>query len=138
MLISDGDRTEIERARQESNRTRRPTVPALEEILFEPIPVLDHGFIRVVDYMGDDASVVQAARVSYGRGTRKTSEDRALTPACGAWKPRRARRPASSRSYHFRDAGQLRSRIPASVPIPKVLANQPNSRIYAHHFPDVT
>jgi thymidylate synthase (FAD) len=78
MLISDDDRTEIERARQESNQTRRPTVPALEEILFEPIPVLDHGFVRVVDYMGDDSSVVQAARVSYGRGTRKTSEDGAL------------------------------------------------------------
>jgi thymidylate synthase (FAD) len=78
MLISDDDRTEIERARLESNQTRRPTVPALEAILFEPIPVLDHGFVRVVDYMGDDSSVVQAARVSYGRGTRKTSEDGAL------------------------------------------------------------
>jgi thymidylate synthase (FAD) len=47
-------------------------------MLFEPIPVLDHGFVRVVDYMGDDSSVVQAARVSYGRGTRKISEDSAL------------------------------------------------------------
>jgi thymidylate synthase (FAD) len=78
MHISDDDRAEIERARLESNPTRRPTVPALEEILFEPMPVLDHGFIRVVDYMGDDSSVVQAARVSYGRGTRKVSEDGAL------------------------------------------------------------
>jgi thymidylate synthase (FAD) len=78
MQISDDDRAEIERARLESNSTRRPTVPALEEILFEPLPVLDHGFIRVVDYMGDDASVLQAARVSYGRGTRKISEDGAL------------------------------------------------------------
>lgn len=50
----------------------------LEEILYDPIPVLDHGFIRVIDYMGDDASIVQAARVSYGRGTKKLSEDRAL------------------------------------------------------------
>jgi thymidylate synthase (FAD) len=58
--------------------TRRPTVPALEARLFEPIPCLDHGFVRAVDYMGDDGAVVQAARVSYGRGTRKVSEDRAL------------------------------------------------------------
>ena len=47
-------------------------------MLFEAIPVLDHGFVRVVDYMGDDAAVVQAARVSYGRGTRKVSEDAGL------------------------------------------------------------
>ncbi|MET4605362.1 thymidylate synthase (FAD) [Bradyrhizobium sp. JR4.1] len=78
MEISDDDRAEIEEARREAAPTRRPTVPALEEILFEPMPVLDHGFIRVVDYMGDDSSVVQAARVSYGRGTRKVSEDSAL------------------------------------------------------------
>ena len=58
--------------------TRRPTVPALEEILYQALPVLDHGFVRVVDYMGDDAAVVQAARVSYGRGTKKVSEDRGL------------------------------------------------------------
>src|SRR5271169_2518888 len=62
----------------ETRPTRRTTVPALEEILYEPLPVLDHGFIRVVDYMGDDAAIVQAARVSYGRGTRKVSEDRGL------------------------------------------------------------
>jgi thymidylate synthase (FAD) len=53
-------------------------VPALEEILYEPLPVLDHGFIRVIDYMGDDTAIVQAARVSYGRGTRKVSADRGL------------------------------------------------------------
>jgi len=58
--------------------TRRATVPALEAILYEPLPVLDHGFVRVIDYMGDDAAIVQAARVSYGRGTRKVSEDRGL------------------------------------------------------------
>src|SRR6476659_9210023 len=58
--------------------TRRPTVPGLEERLFRVHPVLDHGFVRVVDYMGDDAAIVQAARVSYGRGTRKVSEDRGL------------------------------------------------------------
>jgi thymidylate synthase (FAD) len=69
---------EIEAARAARAETRRPTVPALEEILFTPIPVLDHGFVRVVDYMGDDAAVVQAARVSYGRGTRKVNEDAGL------------------------------------------------------------
>lgn len=61
-----------------SHQTKRATVERIEEILFEAIPVLDHGFIRVVDYMGDDAAVVQAARVSYGRGTKKVSEDRGL------------------------------------------------------------
>lgn len=58
--------------------TRRPTVPALEERLYKPIPVLDHGFVRLIDYMGDDAAIVQAARVSYGRGTRSVSDDRGL------------------------------------------------------------
>jgi thymidylate synthase (FAD) len=47
-------------------------------MLFTALPVLDHGFVRVIDYMGDDAAVVQAARVSYGRGTRKISEDEGL------------------------------------------------------------
>jgi thymidylate synthase (FAD) len=61
-----------------TNETRRATAPALEAILYEPLPVLDHGFVRVVDYMGDDAAIVQAARVSYGRGTRKVSEDQGL------------------------------------------------------------
>jgi thymidylate synthase (FAD) len=56
----------------------RPVVPALEAILGEPIRVLDEGFVRVVDYMGDDAAIVQAARVSYGKGTRRVQEDRAL------------------------------------------------------------
>lgn len=58
--------------------TRRATAPALEEILYEPLPALDHGFVRVVDYMGDDAAIVQAARVSYGKGTRKVSQDEGL------------------------------------------------------------
>src|SRR5581483_4872501 len=48
------------------------------DMLFRPLPVLDHGFVRVIDYMGDDAAIVQAARVSYGRGTRKVSEDAGL------------------------------------------------------------
>ncbi len=56
----------------------RPVVPALDATLGEPIRVLDDGFVRVVDYMGDDAAIVQAARVSYGKGTRRVHEDRAL------------------------------------------------------------
>jgi len=58
--------------------TRRPSVPALEERLYRPVDVLDHGFVRVVDYMGDDAAIVQAARVSYGAGTRTVRNDRGL------------------------------------------------------------
>jgi thymidylate synthase (FAD) len=58
--------------------TRRPTVAALEERLYKVFPVLDHGFVRVVDYMGDDAAIVQAARVSYGAGTRSVRDDRGL------------------------------------------------------------
>ena len=58
--------------------TRRETVPALEEILEEPFKVLDHGFVRVVDYMGGDDAIVQAARVSYGKGTKRRSADAAL------------------------------------------------------------
>ena len=69
---------EIAAQRGESRPTRRATVPALEEILYAPIPVLDHGFVRVIDYMGDDGAIVQAARVSYGRGTKRVSEDRGL------------------------------------------------------------
>lgn len=78
MRLSDTDQADIAAARGARAETRRPTVPALEEMLFTPMPVLDHGFIRVIDYMGDDAAVVQAARVSYGRGTRKISEDEGL------------------------------------------------------------
>ncbi|MDP6604981.1 MAG: FAD-dependent thymidylate synthase [Dehalococcoidia bacterium] len=69
---------EITAARADTQLTRRATVPALEEILYEPLPVLDHGFVRVIDYMGDDAAIVQAARVSYGRGTKQTREDAGL------------------------------------------------------------
>lgn len=58
--------------------TLRVSSPELEKILYKPIPVLDHGFIRVIDYMGNDSSIVQAARVSYGAGTKKVQEDRGL------------------------------------------------------------
>ncbi len=62
----------------ETSPTLRVTVPALEARLSQPVRCLDHGFVRVVDYFGGDAAIVQAARVSYGAGTRKTSEDRQL------------------------------------------------------------
>jgi thymidylate synthase (FAD) len=78
MSLTDDQNAEITASRGRATETLRPSVPALEALLFTAIPVLDHGFIRVVDYMGDDAAVVQAARVSYGRGTRKTSEDEGL------------------------------------------------------------
>ncbi len=78
MPIKPEEKAEIEAARTQSAATRRATVPALEEILFAPVTVLDHGFVRVIDYMGDDAAVVQAARVSYGKGTKRVNEDRGL------------------------------------------------------------
>jgi thymidylate synthase (FAD) len=69
---------EIAEARSRTASTIRPTVPALEAMLFQAFPVLDHGFVRVIDYMGDDSAIVQAARVSYGRGTKRVSEDAGL------------------------------------------------------------
>src|SRR5258708_25100994 len=78
MTLNVDQLNEIAAQRSASQATRRATVPALEEILYEPIAVLDHGFIRVVDYMGDDAAIVQAARGSYGRGTRRVLEDAGL------------------------------------------------------------
>jgi thymidylate synthase (FAD) len=69
---------EIAALRSEQNPTCRPVVAALEAKLYTPIPVLDHGFIRVIDYMGDDNAIVQAARVSYGKGTKKVNEDAGL------------------------------------------------------------
>jgi len=78
MALTEEQRREIEAARGVEAHTRRPTVPAIEALLHQAIPVLDHGFVRVVDYMGDDSAVVQAARVSYGRGTRAANEDRGL------------------------------------------------------------
>ena len=76
--VSQSQRSEIEAQQQVTQATRRATVPAMETLLYEPVPVLDHGFIRVIDYMGDDAAVVQAARVSYGAGTKKIREDAGL------------------------------------------------------------
>ena len=78
MPLSPEQQAEIDRQRAETQPTRRAVSPGLEAILYQAIPVLDHGFVRVIDYMGDDAAVVQAARVSYGKGTKKVSEDRGL------------------------------------------------------------
>jgi thymidylate synthase (FAD) len=78
MALTKDQQAEVDALTTAALPTRRATVPALEEILYQAIPVLDHGFVRVVDYMGDDAAIVQAARVSYGKGTRKISEDRGL------------------------------------------------------------
>lgn len=62
----------------ESPMIARASVPELDAILGKPFKVLDDGFVRVVDYMGNDDSIVQAARVSYGSGTKRVREDRAL------------------------------------------------------------
>ena len=78
MTLNEQQNAEIAAARAAAAETRRPTVPALEAMLYEAIPVLDHGFVRVIDYMGDDSAIVQAARVSYGRGTRRVQEDAGL------------------------------------------------------------
>ncbi len=63
---------------QQAEKLPRPGVAALDDILGVPFKVLDDGLVRVVDYMGDDAAIVQAARVSYGAGTKATSDDRGL------------------------------------------------------------
>ena len=78
MDLTAEQRAEIDGLRAERRETRRVVAPALEEILYEPIPVLDHGFVRVIDYMGDDGAIVQAARVSYGKGTRQARDDAGL------------------------------------------------------------
>ncbi|MDY0884286.1 FAD-dependent thymidylate synthase [Dongia soli] len=78
MALTTEQQDEIDQLRANVQPTRRAVVPALEEVLYQAVPVLDHGFVRVIDYMGDDSAVVQAARVSYGRGTKKVTEDRGL------------------------------------------------------------
>ena len=78
MPLSEQQKKEILEQQAQKNTTKRVTSPELEKILYEAIPVLDHGFVRVVDYMGDDSSIVQSARVSYGKGTKKVSTDSGL------------------------------------------------------------
>ena len=78
MKLTDLQKKEIQEQQSQKSSTKRVTSPELEKILYEAIPVLDHGFIRVVDYMGDDTSIVQSARVSYGKGTKQVSTDSGL------------------------------------------------------------
>ena len=78
MKLTKEQQQEIKDLQSQESKTKRVTAPQLENILFEAIPVLDHGFVRVIDYMGDDTSIVQAARVSYGKGTKKVSTDSGL------------------------------------------------------------
>lgn len=78
MPLTQDQIDEIERTRADTQPTRRVVSAALEDQLYTAVPILDHGFVRVIDYMGDDNAVVQAARVSYGRGTRKVSQDAGL------------------------------------------------------------
>ena len=78
MELTSEQKKEIQEQQSQSHSTKRVTSPELEKVLYEAIPVLDHGFIRVIDYMGDDTSIVQSARVSYGKGTKKVSTDEGL------------------------------------------------------------
>ena len=78
MPVNKEQLAEIEALRSERSETARVTAPELEAVLYKPIEVLDHGFVRVIDYMGDDSSIVQSARVSYGKGTKKISNDKGL------------------------------------------------------------
>ena len=76
--LDDEQTGQIAEARAQLRSTARATSEAMEAVLYRPISVLDHGFVRVIDYMGDDSAIVQGARVSYGSGTRQTSDDRNL------------------------------------------------------------
>ena len=78
MELTKDQQKEIKEQQSQKNVTKRVTSPELEKVLYEVLPVLDHGFVRVVDYMGDDTSIVQSARVSYGKGTKKVSTDAGL------------------------------------------------------------
>jgi thymidylate synthase (FAD) len=78
MQLTADQKTEIDTLRSEKRQTLRDISAGVEELLYTPIPVLDHGFVRVVDYMGTDSAIVQAARVSYGKGTKKVNEDAGL------------------------------------------------------------
>jgi thymidylate synthase (FAD) len=78
MPLSPEQEAEIAAARATPRPTLRAVSPGMEAHLYVAHPVLDHGFVRVVDYMGDDAAIVQAARVSYGAGTKHVSNDEGL------------------------------------------------------------
>ena len=78
MTLKKQQSKEIKSLRSKFKKTLRVTSPSLESILYKPFKVLDSGFIRVIDYMGDDSAIVQSARVSYGEGTKKVSNDKGL------------------------------------------------------------
>jgi len=78
MALNQQQLLEIEELTKQKNQTKRPVSLELEEILYQPFYVLDHGFIRVIDYMGNDNAIVQSARVSYGSGTKKVNADKSL------------------------------------------------------------
>ena len=78
MSVTPEQAAEIEALRAETRPTLRATSAGMEAHLYTAYPVLDHGFVRVVDYMGDDAAITQAARVSYGRGTKSVQNDEGL------------------------------------------------------------
>ena len=78
MPLSPEQTAEIEELRSTPQPTLRATVPGMEAHLYKAYDVLDHGFIRVIDYMGDDAAICQAARVSYGKGTKSVQNDAGL------------------------------------------------------------
>ena len=76
--MKNKESNEIKSLRSKVKKTLRVTSPSLESVLYKPFKVLDSGFIRVIDYMGDDSAIVQSARVSYGEGTKKVSNDKGL------------------------------------------------------------
>jgi thymidylate synthase (FAD) len=78
MPLTEEQQAEIASVRADTRITARAVAPGMEPWLHQAVPVLDHGFIRVVDYMGDDGAIVQAARVSYGAGTRTARDDAGL------------------------------------------------------------
>jgi len=78
MPVTPEQQAEIEALRSEAVPTLRATSPGIEAHLYKVLPVLDHGFVRVIDYMGDDAAICQAARVSYGKGTKSVQNDEGL------------------------------------------------------------
>jgi thymidylate synthase (FAD) len=78
MPLSPEAQAEIDAARATPRPTLRAVSDGMEGHLYTAHPVLDHGFVRVIDYMGDDSAIVQAARVSYGAGTKHVSNDEGL------------------------------------------------------------
>ncbi|MBO6626047.1 MAG: FAD-dependent thymidylate synthase [Roseicyclus sp.] len=78
MPLTPEQLADIDASRQNPQPTLRAVARGMEQHLYKAQPVLDHGFVRVIDYMGDDAAIVQAARVSYGAGTKKARDDSGL------------------------------------------------------------